>query len=81
MKKYYTKPQLVFEKFSLSTNIAASCAIKNDGPSKDQCGYHGDFDFPIFISIEMGCTTTEPDGDYNGICYHNPSSISNVFGS
>lgn len=83
MKKSYSKPEIVFESFSLSTNIAGDCAVKTNTPSQNQCPYQGDFDYPIFITREMGCITTDPDGDgeLNGFCYHVPTVGTNLFNS
>ena len=83
MKKAYNKPEIVFESFSMSTNIAAGCTLTNVTHSSGEygCGYKPDrFNYIIFTS-DMGCTTTEDDGDYNGICYHVPSESSSLFTS
>ena len=85
MKKRYAKPQIVFENFALSTNIAGDCEVKNNLQGRDACPYtvstifHGDRN--IFITEPSGCTTIEADGDYNGLCYHVPLESNNLFTS
>lgn len=83
MKKVYRKPQIIFESFEVSTNIASGCKFTNVTHSSDEygCGYKlGRFDDVIFTTV-MGCTTTEDDGDYNGICYHVPTDSGSLFTS
>ena len=77
MKKTYSKPDIVFEDFSLSTNIAAGCDYVPTNQSEG-CGVQWGHNW-IFTS-ELSCSTpiTEGDPDYNGICYHNPTD-NNVF--
>lgn len=65
----------------MCTNIAGDCEIKTHTPSEGKCSYQGDFDYPIFITKEMGCMTLEADGDYNGLCYHVPNEGKNLFNS
>ena len=84
MKKAYEKPEIVFENFSLSTNIAAGCEVKTNLPGNKTCG----LDFSgviIFLDGMTGCTETVTntggDGSYNGICYHVPSGKNNLFNS
>ncbi len=83
MKREYTKPLIMFEDFSLSTNIAAGCGLKTQLPSPNMeygCGYQirGAV---VFITEANGCTYVEADGDYNGICYHVPTDDNNLFNS
>lgn len=81
MKKQYVKPELYFENFELSMNIAAGCAIATQ---------HADYVCPytitsmnrtIFSSKESGCTTLTQDGSEYGLCYHNPAEGQNLFSS
>ena len=80
MKKY-TKPMIIFESFTLSTNIAGDCEVKTNMPSNMSCGI--DFSgIMLFMNGMDGCEddywiTTTPDGegffgsgDNNTICYH-----------
>lgn len=72
MKKSYTKPQIVFESFVLSTNIAGNCEVKTWTPNSGTCAYpvtEGDFTWNIFLDSVTACTTTQAEGDY-GVCYH-----------
>lgn len=81
MKKIYEKPEIVFENFSLSTNIAAGCEVINDLPSVNVCGYIGDFDDPVFTSTVTGCISKEVDSMNNTFCYHVPDGGPNLFNS
>ena len=83
MKKEYSKPQIMFENFALSTSIAATCEVINSTPTLNSCSYI-DLRDPTGLQVFMtgigGCTRKEDDGEYNGICYHNPSD-NNLFNS
>ena len=86
MKKSYQKPQIMFEDFSVSTNIASGCEhIASAAP--DLCPVTlpwGSTTKVVFINESMGCKTTpaEKDSDqYNGVCYHVPYESNNVFTS
>lgn len=82
MKKTYSKPEIMFENFAVSTNIASGCGILTNY-AKDQCGYEytdewGD-KYNIFL-IQGACTTTQPEG-FDGICYHVAADTSSLFTS
>jgi hypothetical protein len=85
MKKAYSKPDIVFEDFSLSTNIAAGCEEKPFGHS-DQCGVKWGKKI-IFTLTMTNCGTKIVEGqesgadadEYNKLCYHNPYESYNVF--
>lgn len=85
MKKY-VKPMIVFESFTLSTNIAGDCGTTTGVvPLQDEtgCGYKDPadrFGYVIFTT-EMACNTKEDDGEYNGICYHVPIENDKLFNS
>lgn len=74
MKKAYTKPEIVFESFSLSQNIAAGCEEKTNTPAQGQCGI--EFGAEILFLDTAGSLCTDKiknvggDGEYNGLCYH-----------
>ena len=72
MKKVYMKPEVVFEDFSLSTNIASGCEIKTNTPSQGTCAYGEDTDFgvAIFLDSVAACTYHQAEGEFNKICYH-----------
>ena len=77
MKKNYSKPEIVFESFTLSTNIAAGCEIKHPLPTSGQCGIEFDGDV---IFVEGACPDPVVDGT-GGFCYHNPSDLDRMFNS
>lgn len=79
-KKEYTKPQIIFENFSLSTSIAAGCELETNHFSKGEaCGYptRGGI---VFVEGTQ-CNSYPQDGAYNGFCYHVPHESSNLFNS
>ena len=85
MKKVYSKPQIVFEDFSLSTNIAGDCTVKTHNPSNSECGYPMTGLGTVFLTGMGGCSfpvNRDPsgDGEFNGICYHVPYG-ENLFNS
>jgi hypothetical protein len=82
MKKTYSKPDIVFESFSLSTNIAAGCERKTNLHGKEGCGVPWG-NSRIFTDTDFGCKSVVEDGSgkYDGLCYHNPSESYNVFNS
>lgn len=82
MKKIYSKPDIVFESFSLCTSIAGPCGIKTWTPVHGTCA----FDFAgetVFTSSVSGCQghTIVDSGEYNGICYHVPAGSNGLFNS
>lgn len=85
MKKVYSKPEIMFEDFTLSTNIAGDCEAKTNLQSNDSCGmnYSG---LTVFMVEMDGCTGIQVqyeggDGIYNGICYHVLTGDKNLFNS
>ena len=84
MKKLYSKPEIMFESFTLSTNVAGGCEVKTNTPADMQCSvsyvdeHLGDIN--IFLSSIQACVYKEPDG-YNGICYDIPTEGNNLFNS
>ena len=81
-KKAYKRPELYYESFTLSQNIASSCegiALFNE----NICGVKVDM-----MDIEMiiygngnGACEFQPPNPENLICYHVPSDANNVFSS
>lgn len=73
MKKTYTKPQIIFEDFILSANIAGNCEVKTETSSRGNCAYTYIDEFfgeMKLFTLDVGaCSDKEQDG-YNGICYH-----------
>lgn len=77
MKKIYSKPEIAFESFSLSQNIAAGCEYTD--PKHPDLYFTG-----IGYAFTTGCDVKFSDGggdgEYNGICYHVPTD-NNLFNS
>lgn len=82
MKKAYIAPEIMFEDFTISTNIAAGCEAKSDLQAGGQCGFKWGKSV-IFTDEVLSCTkkVVSGDGNYDGLCYHNPSEDYNVFNS
>ena len=84
MKKCYSKPEIMFEDFAMSTNIASGCTLKIEGHSSGTCPYVVKNEFTtsnIFTSAYSVCTTKEDDGEYNGVCYHTFEATATLFNS
>lgn len=79
MKKAYEKPIIVFESFSLSTNIAAGCEFTNGLHDQGVCGYETR-NGVVFTTEVTGCKYTQPD-DNDTLCYHVPTEDYNIFSS
>ena len=79
MKKRYEKPQIVFEDFTMSTNIAAGCEFITTNPSEGQCGYPTRNGI-VFITEITGCKYHQPDTN-DALCYHVPTVYTNIFNS
>lgn len=82
MKKTYIKPEVVFESFSLSHNIAAGCEIIVGTPSEGSCDYEyeGGGGQSIFVTTGI-CDIPVNDDVSNGFCYHVPVEGNNLFNS
>ena len=81
MKKTYNKPVIVFESFTMSTNIASGCENPTNLPSVNQCGIDIEGFGNIFMQ-GMDCVKKIAEGDsFNGICYHTPTEGNNLFTS
>ena len=88
MKKLYSAPDIFFEDFSLSTNIAAGCEVKPvNNAAVCAVQYWRTF---IFVNDINACEKKIHDGALddnhvdsknNGLCYHVPNSVFNVFNS
>lgn len=85
MKKTYSKPDIVFEDFSLSTSVASNCSIKapanapSVGNGAIQITVAGMMTFNIFVNETQGCNWFEEDGEWDGFCYHNPGEFNMLF--
>ena len=88
MKKAYSKPEIMFEDFSLSASIANGCDVRVTNQSQNTCGYELRTGGTVFFTTVSGCYYTKDptthndiiDGDY-GVCYHVPTDTSDLFNS
>lgn len=84
MKKIYSKPEIMFDSFTLTTNIAAGCKHIIDTFANGSCGMFFPGAGNVFTTNVSGCSDkpVSPDGDqYGGICYHVPYEDSKLFNS
>ena len=81
MKKTYAKPQIVFESFQLTANIAGDCNTRPNSTNEATCGYN-DNGWIVFQNSSV-CTDiqVDPDGKHNRLCYHVPTGDMSVFAS
>ena len=81
MKKTYSKPEIMFESFAVSTNIAAGCGDMKEYAefAADACGVTFG-NMVLFFDTIAACKNPVSDG-YENICYHNPSDDNNLFNS
>lgn len=77
MKKTYVRPEVYFENFELSANIATGCG-RPLGHTKDTCRdiFGGNAEF----AFGSGCGFNVEDPKY-GYCYQNPSDATKLFTS
>ena len=82
MKKVYSKPEIMFEDFTLSTSVA-SCEVPAESMMYECAVEFIPGVMYLFDGQVSGCTTPVEDGseEDNGICYHVPTPSNNVFGS
>ena len=86
MKKTYSAPKILFESFTMSTNIAAGCESIVGNPTSGTCAFTYVDEFAgtvmIFVADSTGCQTTQVVEDgHNGFCYHQPYESNNLFNS
>ena len=88
MKKEYCKPIVVFENFSMSTNIAGTCDRIVNNPTQGTCGIPGSAPDMNLFSANVGkdCQILDEffdgnDGKYDGFCYHVPEGGPSLFNS
>lgn len=82
MKKVYNKPDIVFDDFTLTNTIAASCEKYNSSPSLNQCGYVNEGGYRVFYSGGMsGCEDVWRFPYYNGITYDVFVFVNGLFNS
>ena len=81
MKKTYCKPQISFEDFELSANIAATCGISVGPSDVEHCGLYIPGFGNIFFRDWQICTKkARVDGQYT-YCYHLPQEQWRLFNS
>lgn len=87
MKKRYESPEIMFEDFSLCTNIAANCERIVGNPTQGTCAVLGSGGVAVFTDTMNACDFT-PEGmgqasndKWDGFCYHVPTEYSNLFNS
>ena len=73
MKKTYEKPQMFFEDFRLSYNIA-NCAPTSEfgeatSATRDSCGFEF-YGVGTVFSDMSSCEFSTQDCDWNSLCYH-----------
>jgi len=80
MKKSYSKPDILFESFTLSTSVAAGCEEKPDTMT-DRCGKLMGRSIIFINGTDDNCNSHIEDGknQYNNICYHVPHETYNLF--
>ena len=82
MKKTYVKPEVYFENFELSANIAAGCGAgyKDKVTSHDinTCGYI--YNSGVVFNTGV-CSYFSQDGTEYGLCYHQPMADNQIFAS
>lgn len=83
MKKLYSKPEIMFEDFTLSENIAGDCANIVGNASEYSCPYVDRSGNNVFTErLATICTDVQQaDGANNGICYHVPYDSTDLFNS
>ena len=76
MKKTYSKPQIMFEAFTLSTNIASGCGVITTLSTRGTCGYTPDRwpESVVLFNTDGICNTSPQNTEYDGLCYDNPSA-------
>ena len=82
MKRTYMKPEIIFENFALTTNIAGDCEVKTSTPNSGSCPYTWEDEFgsySVFVDSSV-CGNVVADGN-DGICYHVPTETNSVFNS
>lgn len=84
MKKVYSAPDILFESFALSTNIAGDCEPPYvTTASKGSCGVPGTGGVMLF-TVGLGNCNAPGYNEYvtnDGFCYHNPTDDKNLFNS
>lgn len=85
MKKEYSSPDILFESFTLTENIAASnanCSRNVTTQYSGDCGLQYGNKI-IFTIAAAGCRIKIEDGSpvFDGLCYHVPVGDNKLFNS
>ncbi len=78
MKKSYVKPQVYFESFQLSANIAGNCKFITNH-QKSSCGYQTTAGVLFFDTMTAICDMPTQEGEK--YCYDNPVDEGRLFTS
>ncbi len=82
MKKTYQKPDIMFDNFTLSTSIAASCKNISESPALYSCGYKSDEGYNVFYSSGWsGCEDASLFPELTGITYDFFVNLRQIFNS
>lgn len=84
--KNYVKPQIIFEDFSLNTNIAGDCKQIIDTLAEGTCALLGSGNIAMFNNGVAACDYKPgdmggKDDEWDGVCYHVPTEGNNLFNS
>ncbi|MBQ2854004.1 MAG: hypothetical protein IJE81_00865 [Oscillospiraceae bacterium] len=81
MKKSYSKPEIAYESFALSTNIAGNCFFIINNSVKYVCAFYDERENKNVFTTDIGACTTKNEDGANGVCYHVPVDTSDLFNS
>ena len=89
MKKLYSAPDILFESFTMSTNIAGQCEGEPvNNPTQGTCAVLGTGGIAIFNDTVGAVCVFKPtdlgagkDDEWDGLCYYNPTDYNNLFNS
>lgn len=82
MKKTYQKPQIVFESFELSQNIAGGCNAVSNNTDGDVCSVNVPWvGGSINVFNNAGICEVYGPGISDNICYHAPGDMISAFSS
>ena len=86
MKRTYSKPEIMFESFVMSTSIAAVCERIVGNPTAGTCAVSGTGGVNVFTDEMNACDYTpgsfnQPEDTWDGFCYHVPTDKNELFNS
>lgn len=80
MKKIYSKPEIMFDSFTLTTNIAAGCGNRITTLAEGACGIELPGVGVVFLDNVAGCKDN-PIAEDDMYCYHVPTENTKLFNS